>query len=259
MLPGPGRTFFSQNVRAIWLAAIFVIFLPPGVNAEPRSGNVVCRAELSAKHRQQLTSKLRKITGFTDLRFDQNGFLRAGGFSGLGSASARALINDALYGRNVIVVEDASDQQSVGFAQVVPGKWKKNGHIGPVFVIQIDFADFEQLVGDARAREAFDVGWGFLHELDHIVSDSPDATTLGETGECEAHLNQMRRECNLPERTDYFSVLSPLATDSSFMTRFVRLSFEAHEPATNKTRRYWLTWDANAVGGVEVGPIAAMR
>lgn len=128
----------------------------------------------------------------------------------------------------------------------------------PAFVIQIDFADFDQLVGDERALEAFNVGWGFLHELEHIVNDSTDASSLGETGECEAHLNQMRRECNLPERADYFSTLLPIA-DGTFRTRLVRIAFEQTLTAANKKKRYWLVWDANVVGGQEVNSIAALR
>jgi hypothetical protein len=142
---------------------------------------------------------------------------------------------------------------------VIPGRWKTNAASAPpAFVVQIDFADFEQVVGDEQALEAFNVGWGFLHELDHVVNDDADATSLGETGECEAHINQMRRECNLPERADYFSTLLPLTTDSAFMNRFVRLAFEQQLPA-NKKKRYWVVWDANVVGGLEQNQIAALR
>lgn len=127
-----------------------------------------------------------------------------------------------------------------------------------MFVVQIDFADFDHVVGDERALAAFNVGWGLLHELDHVVNDSADATSVGEAGACEAHINQMRRECNLPERADYFSTLSPLATDTSFMTRLVRLAFEEQASANNKKKRYWLIWDARVVGGLEQNQIAAL-
>jgi hypothetical protein len=158
------------------------------------------------------------------------------------------------------VIEDASNQANVAFAQVVPGKWKTNArNSAPVFVIRIDFADFEHLVGDNQARDAFNVGWVFLHELDHVVNDTADASALDETGECEAHINQMRRECDLPERADYFSELSPLGNGNTFMTRLVRLAFEAQEPTSKKRKLYWLTWDANAVGGIELNQLAAAR
>ena len=86
----------------------------------------------------------------------------------------------------------------------------------------------------------------------------PDATALGETGECESHINQMRRECDLPERADYFSTLSPLSADTTFTTRLVRLAFEEQKP-TGKKKRYWLVWDASVVGGLEENQIAALR
>lgn len=261
MLPRLRGTFFSEEGRAFWLASALLFLTPLVLSAEPRNSNVVCRAELSAARRQELTNKLRRITGLSDLRFDENGFLRtAGTFKGNGSASARSLIESVINGSNVVVIEDASNQSSVAFAQVVAGRWKKNARNSPsVFVVQIDFVDFDQLLGDPEAREAFNVGWGFLHELDHVASDSSDTKMLGETGECEAHINQMRRECNLPERANYFSALSPLVNDTAFMTRLVRLAFAAEEPATKKKKLYWLTWDANAVGGVEMNQIASRR
>jgi hypothetical protein len=97
---------------------------------------------------------------------------------------------------------------------------------------------------------AFDVGWGLLHEIDHVVNDSIDAIESGETGECEDHINQMRRECNLPQRTDYYYTFFPHADESPFVTRLVRLAFEQEDPSTNKRRRYWLIWDATRVGGL---------
>ncbi|HSS19713.1 MAG TPA: hypothetical protein VLL54_06540 [Pyrinomonadaceae bacterium] len=262
MLPRLRGTLFTERLRAAWLASVLLIVSPVLLNAEPKSSNVVCRAELSATRREELANKLRKISGLKDLRFDERGFLRAGESlsGGQSSASARTLIAEAMHGSSVLVIEDASNQANVAFAQVVPGKWKTNAQSSPpVFVIQIDFADFEHLVGDNQARDAFNVGWVFLHELDHVVSDSPDASKLGETGECEAHINQMRRECDLPERADYFSELSPLTNGNTFMTRLVRLSFAAQEPATKKKKLYWLTWDANAVGGVELSQVASAR
>src|SRR5204863_188684 len=162
----------------------------------------------------------------------------------------RQLLDDAVNGHNVIVIEDASNSAEVAFCRVIPGRWKgEAAGKPPAFVVQIDFADFDQLIGDERALAAFNVGGGFLHELDHVVNDTPDATSLGETGVCEAHINKMRRECSLPERADYFSTISPLAADTSFATRLIRLAFEEQGSAVNKRNRYWLTWDANAVGG----------
>lgn len=266
MLPRPRGTLFTSIARAAWLAGIVLLLFPVELVASESlnrivGGNVVSREELSPAHRQQLATKLRKITGLPDLNFDHNGILRLAGNRIVGgSESARELLTSAINGRSVVVIEDASNSSEVAFCRVIPGKWKRNSSgKPPVYVVQIDFADFDQLVGDERALEAFNVGWGLLHELDHVVSDSPDTTSLGETGECEAHINQMRRECSLPERADYFSTLSPFATNTTFMTRLVRLAFEEHSPATNKKKRYWLVWDATVVGGLEQTQIAALR
>jgi hypothetical protein len=244
------------------LASIVLLLLPADLLAEPGHNRVVSREDISPANREQLAAKLRKITGLPGLKFDDDGILREGSKSpNGGSASARELVASSIHGRNVVVIEDASNQSEVAFCRVIPGRWKNNAASGPpAFVVQVDFVDFDQLVGDERALEAFDLGWGFLHELDHIVSDSPDAASLGEAGECEAHINQMRRECNLPERTDYFSTLLPLAADSPFRTRFVRLAFEQQQTNSNKTKkRYWVIWDANVVGGLEQNQIAALR
>ena len=44
------------------------------------------------------------------------------------------------------------------------------------------------------------------------------------------------------------------------MTRLVRLAFEQEQAPSNKKKRYWLVWDANAVGGLdEQKQIALLR
>lgn len=261
MLPRPRGIPFSQMSRAALLVGILLLLSPIDLQAQQNRNHVVVREDLSPAHREQLATKLRRITGFPDLKFDDDGILREGKSAPLaGSVLARELVANAVSGRNVVVIEDASNRSEVAFCRVIPGRWKKNtAGSPPVFVVQIDFADFDQVLGDERALEAFNVGWGLLHELDHVVNDSPDAISLGETGDCEAHINQMRRECNLPERADYFSTLSPLSADSDFTTRFVRLAFEQQQTPSNKKKRYWVIWDANVVGGLEPNQIAALR
>jgi hypothetical protein len=260
MLPRTRRTSFSLVTRAACLAVIVLPLLAVDLLANQSRSNVVCREELSPDRREQLASKLRKITGLLDLKFDDNGVMRSTGQqTTTGSESAKELLAKAISGSNVVVIEDASGSSDVAFCRVIPGRWKE-GAAGkpPVYVVQVDFADFDQLVGDERALEAFNVGWGFLHELDHIVNDSPDATSIGDPGECEAHINQMRRECDLPERADYFSTLLPIG-DGTFRTRLVRMAFDQPLPAANKKKRYWVVWDANVIGGQEQTAIASLR
>lgn len=112
------------------------------------------------------------------------------------------------------------------------GRWiRGESNKPPAFVVLVDFTDFHQLSGDAEARAAFDVGWGLLHELDHVVRDSEacDATALGE---CEEHINRMRLEVGLPVRVDYFFSRVYLKADSNFNARYVRLSLYGKRNAT---------------------------
>ena len=214
------------------------------------TGAVICRTELDRNRREQLAAKLQKISGWPDLNFDSAGVLRQGpgDFIG-GSKSARELLTKVMLGTNAVVLEDVSRNSDVVFMRVVPGQWKTtNGP--PAYVVQIDFADFDYVMGDELARKAFDVGWALLHELDHIANDSQDANALGEMGECESRINQMRVECNLPKRIDYFYTFSPLTRSNSNATKLVRLAFEQTWPSSGKTRRLWILWDAMLVGGL---------
>ena len=162
-----------------------------------------------------------------------------------GSESARTLLAEAVAGPSLIILEDASSRADVAFCRVVRGRWTRgDANKPPAFVVLIDFTDFHQLSGDAEARAAFDVGWGLLHEIDHVVKDSEDARDGNAAGECEEHINRMRREVGLPIRVDYFFSRAYLKADSNFNARYVRLSFE------RQAKRYWLVWDATTVGGL---------
>ena len=261
LLPRPRGTRFSLLLRAGSLVSILLFIFAADLKAERRRSNIVCRDELSTERRNDLAGRLQKITGWSDLSFDRNGALRAGSTFIGGSQAARELVSKAIDGPNVVILEDASKRSDVVFCKVVPGRWKhQTSENPPVYVVLIDFADFEYVMGDDRALSAFDVGWAMLHELDHVVNDSSDPTSVAETGECEAHINQMRRECSLPQRTGYFYTNFPLTNDSHFVARFVRLAFVEQDTMANKKRRYWLLWDANLVGGLdEQKQIAILR
>lgn len=262
LLPRP-RGISFQIFRAGCLVTICLLIYSTTPAAETARSNVVCREEFPSKRRNELESKLRKITGWSDLSFDLKGTLRGGSKEPAGgSASARELVAQATAGPALVVLEDASKRSDVAFCQVLTrqGKGNKSAADPLSYVVLIDFEDFEHVMGDEQALDAFDVGWGFLHELDHIVNDSDDPAFRNETGECETHINQMRRECNLPQRTDYFYTLLPLTTDKVFMTRLVRLAFDQEQTASHKKKRYWVIWDANVVGGLdEQKQIAALR
>lgn len=252
MLPRlQGKLSFSL-FRASLLVGILLL-LPINSAAEQDHNSVICREGFSEARRDQVASKLREITGWSDLTFDR-GILRQGTKYSLagGSRSARELLSKIIFGANVVVLEDASGRSDVVFSRVVPGRWKHDAGDKPAgFVVQIDFADFEHVIGDARALMAFNVGWVLLHEFDHIINNSEDTTSLLERGECEDHINQMRRERNLPQRAEYFSTFLPLPEDSAFITKWVRLAFDQEDEKAGRKKRYWLIWDAKLVGGLD--------
>jgi len=214
--------------------------------------NVMLKPNVSRAHREELVARLRVITGLTDLRFDSDGSLRFDlNQINRGSKSARDLLSQAIEGVNIIILEDASSRSDVAFCSVVPGGLPRGESTKlPVYVVLIDFTDFRQLSGDAEARAAFDVGWGLLHEIDHVVSGSEDAKDAKTIGECEDHINEMRLEVGLPIRADYFFTRAYPKADANFNARYVRLSFERRDQASLQTKRYWLVWDAVTVGGL---------
>ena len=252
----PRPTNFSLNHLRAGGLLVFLCFCP-NVFCEESSGRerpggaVICRTKLTQNRREALAGKLKKISGWPDLKFDAKGVLRGGNRESIGgSKGARELLAKVMLGTNDVVLEDVSRNSDVVFMRVVPGRWKTFD--GPAaFVVQIDFADFDQVMGDEPALAAFDLGWALLHELDHIANDSEDAFSFGETGECEGRINQMRAECNLPQRVDYFYTLSPLTRNTTFSTRLMRLGFEQSQPGSLKNKRFWVVWDASRVGGLD--------
>jgi len=240
----------SALIRISFFCGTVVVCQLPLLGSESHSP-IICREQLSVARREMLVDRLRTITGF-EVTFDENGGLRVTSAAGRGgSQTARNLIATALNGKKVIVLEDASDRQDVVFSRVVSAEWKHHAsNMPPAFVVLIDFADFDHLLGDREALKAFDVGWAFLHELEHVVNESADTQEANQPGECEDHINLMRNECGLPLRADYFYTFVPYAQRGTFRTRFVRLAFEQKNATTNKGRRYWVMWDATLVGGL---------
>jgi hypothetical protein len=212
-------------------------------------------------HRDELVAQLRKITGWADLYFE-HGRLQTGTTHPVGgSNTARELLKKAVSGKTFVTLEDTSGSPDVAFSRVIPGKWiHETTNNPPAYVVQIDFKDFDHVFGDARALEAFNTGWVLLHELDHIVNDTVDATLKDKLGECEDHINRMRQECNLPLRADYFFTFVPVTKDSIFINRLARLAFDQQLEESGRKKRYWLIWDATQVGGLsDRNQMAALR
>ncbi len=217
------------------------------------SNRVVVRDTVSAAHREELVHRLRTITGWTNLTFNDDGALHITNTNvATGSKSARELISRAFKGDRVILFEDASSRKDVVFCRVVLGKFLNELAIdADVYVVLIDFDDFRQVIGDRQARAAFDVGWAVLHEIDHVVHDSQDPQHDTSAGECEAHINKMRRELGLPVRNSYFFSFLPVRNDANLVSRFVRLGFDQVNTGSARKKRYWLVWDAAIVGGLD--------
>jgi hypothetical protein len=251
MEPRTLTTIVTELARAT-LVGFSLCLLVTSVNANNIASRIVIRENVPKAHRDELTTRLRIITGLSDLHFDNAGSLLLNENStSQGSQSARMLLSKAVAGGTLIVLEDASGRSDVAFCRVVPGRLKRDTASQiPVYVVLIDFKDFHQVTGDEEARAAFDVGWGLLHEIDHVVTDSEDPKTVNVVGECEDHINVMRREVGLPLRANYFFTPSSLKADLNFSSRFVRLSFERKDGLSTQTKRYWLVWDSVTVGGL---------
>jgi hypothetical protein len=254
-----------RRVNSRWLLrlACLLVYACMGVsaNAEPSASRIVCRSTLAETRRVELAAQLRAITGWAGLHFDGGGFLHFGAERPAGgSQSARELLVAAQAGKNLLIIEDASGSADVAFSRVLEGRWS-DGSEGkpPAYVIQIDFTDFRHVSGDRAALAAFNAGWGALHEFEHAVNDSADAEKPGDSGECEAAINRMRRECGLAERAEYFYTPLPGAGAGDFKTRYVRLAFTQIRAADKKRRQYWLYWDAALTGGAPNGNQVASR
>jgi hypothetical protein len=208
------------------------------------------RPETPAPLKQQLAAQLAKITGWNDLGFNAEGALVTSEENPTtGSKTARELLRAAEQGDSFVIIEDASNRSDVVFCKVVPGRWKNDSESNaPVYVVLVDFVDFTHVIGDKQLLDSFNAGWGLLHEVAHVVDKSIDADEYGELGECETLINQMRRECGLAERGEYFFTYLPNMSHSDFQTRYVRLAFDESSAENGKKKRRWLMWDATIVG-----------
>lgn len=242
----------SFRSRVVASIVFLSVFFCASTSSASTSDKLVVRDSVSADQREELANRLRKITGWTNLTFNNDGALHANlkEVAG-GSTIARELLSAAFTGKQIILFEDASSRKDVVFCRVVSGKLLPTIYPNEdVHVIEIDFTDFRQVIGDKEALAAFDVGWAVLHEIDHVISNSADPINNDVAGDCEGHINEIRRELGLPVRNNYFYDFLPLKNDSNLISRFVRLGFDREGGPTVRKKRYWLIWDAAIVGGL---------
>ncbi len=224
----------------------------PGIKNSPGSYS------LDFKQSRELLNSLRNISGFKDLDFDDRGILLLGDKVEGGSEMARVLLRAAANSTEIIEIESLESSDVVVFGSTVSAEYT-NSAKGRVSHnrIQLDFSDFKSLRGDIRSRIAFDPGFVFLHELTHGVWKLSDDNRFGGVGECEAYINQIRRELNLPERAHYhFKVrkVAPGAEEGELI--FV----QRPENKSQKREVMKLTWDNTAVGsGSTTAPVVAKQ
>lgn len=216
--------------------------------------------KLNAKQLDAVLTSLRDKAGLLEMRFDENGFLALGDqtkFSG-GSAVARALLNAAAPMAHAVDLESHMYSSKVAFARLarpVDYRHYSSGAKIEVFPLEIDFSDFSKLRGDRQALAAFDLGFVILHELGHAALGLRDASGDPQgLGECEALINRIRRELNLPERQTYFAqtYMSPTLTPARVSTKFAELVFAraVEKQGRMQIEKFNLRWEASIVGPI---------
>jgi len=206
------------------------------------------RHRLSPEKLGQISVSLERATGWRGIHFEHNArlCLKEAHLTATGSRTARTILLKALR-ETIIILEDHSRSLSVAFATIRREATYQlaSGELLPVFSLRVDFEDFQYVRGDPEALRAFDLGLVLLHELVHAALDRRDPIGLRgalEPGDCEAFVNAVRAELDLPLRAHYHAehVLPSLLSGLSFG----RLRFERVIPSEGKPRRriYFVQW-----------------
>ena len=215
--------------------------------------NAFGKHALKPKQLQALLKSLHAQTGWQQLDFDEDGFLTCPDelqFAG-GSAAARKLVSAAMDAPMAFDLESHTNTANVAFARLgMPMGFRSlaSGRQINVFPVQIDFADFVTLRGDAEVIAAFDIGFVFMHELAHGVWGLRDAHNETDAlGDCERYVNQIRRELGLPERQHYAARTRQSGVSfAGGVAHYAELLFTRKE--ARKEANYYLQWDAQFVG-----------
>jgi hypothetical protein len=227
---------------------------------------------LNERQLQMLQDSLRQKTGFVELEFDQQGALTLGNRQNIagGSATARALLAAAVDSANLYELESHERSPEVAFARIYESEYRLSeaGQRTAVHQVQLDFADFDCLSGAREAKASFDMGIALLHELAHGVLKlrDPRSEEIDQIGECDAHVNQIRRELRLPERLYYHPGISVARIAGKGIVH-ARLVFVERETANAKpSAQYSLSWfasqvapNAQNIAGLQQGLLAARR
>jgi hypothetical protein len=216
--------------------------------------------KLNAKQLDAVLTSLRDKTGLLEMRFDENGFLTLGDntkFSG-GSATARALLHAVTSMAHAVELESHMYSSQVAFARLATATvyyhYSSRAKIN-VFPLEIDFSDLSKLRGAQQALSAFDLGFMILHEFGHAalglrdVADDPRSI-----GECEALINRIRRELNLPERQSYVAqtYAAQAFSPGRASPRVAELIFArpVEKQGRMQIEKFNISWEASAVGPI---------
>lgn len=200
---------------------------------------------LSDKQLQQVRETMKQKSGFAELSFDELGALTLGNRQHVvgGSATARALLIAAVDSDNLYELENHDRSADVAFAQLYESEDRLIGPTGKhmiIYKVRLDFADFNHLSGANEAKAAFDLGIALLHELTHGVLKLKDTQEIDQIGECDAHINQIRRELNLPERLYYEPKITVVRISTG--KRLVVAHLEFVERSAGQNAKYKLGW-----------------
>ncbi len=265
---GYGKPF----ALALLLACLALV----SVNAAPQPTGVRNSAgprRLNEKQLRQMQDSLRLKSGFMELGFDAQGALTLGNRQHTrgGSATARALLIAAVESGNLYELESHESSPEVAFARLYESEYREIGETGhrlDIFQVQIDFADFDRLQGAREAKAALDLGLSLLHELVHGVLKLQDPQgEPDQIGECDAQVNQMRRELQFPERLYYHPHITVARTSDGRRIVNASLVFvertSANTQPSAKYRLYWLpsqvSPSANNIAGLQQGTLVPRR
>jgi len=267
-----GRRNLQLFALALLLGALSFVALANPVSSYPAGvRNSTGPRRLNEKQLQTLQESLRQKTGFVELEFDRQGAFTLGNRQNIagGSATARALLQAAVDSANLYELENHERSPEIAFARIVESEYRldETGKRTTVHQVQLDFADFDSLRGPREAKASFDIGIALLHELAHGVLKLQDPQDVDQIGECDAHVNQMRRELQLPERLYYHPSISVTRPAVGMGIVHARLVFVERTTANAKpSKQYSLTWfasqvapNARNIAGLQQGLLAARR
>jgi hypothetical protein len=193
-------------------------------------------------HIKELARSLRRISGFSELHFANDGSLELGAAQSaesaqsIGSAVARRILSRSVNSGLVFIIEDHSGSPLVNFGQLNEGLRYEDAITGlrlMVWRMRLDFDDFREMQASREVRDSFDVGFTALHELLHGLGYK-DAASADELGECEETLNHARAELALPLRDQYFG--DELRMSRHFVSVRLRFRSEKTQSSAGSTR-----------------------